>query len=100
MTALRLGTLLLALAVCCAGFYSKKGDVVVIDSSRYLDTIEQSNFLWLLEIYREGCGYCQQLTPHWQSVAGKLRRVRNITYDYNPLCWDVPALCAPATRLT
>lgn len=67
--------LLACIALASHGFYSKKGDVIVVDSPKYIESMEKSNFLWLVELYREGCGYCQQLTPHWNGVASKLRKV-------------------------
>ena len=34
-----------------------------------------SEFLWVVEFYREGCGYCQLLTPEWEKVAANLKHM-------------------------
>eukprot|EP00056_Hartaetosiga_gracilis_P006648 m.98544 g.98544 ORF g.98544 m.98544 type:complete len:556 (+) comp12522_c0_seq1:2487-4154(+) len=56
-------------------FYNKGTDVLLLDNVSYIPKIEKSKFLWVIEIYRLGCGYCQQLSPHYEKVAKKLRKL-------------------------
>ncbi len=56
-------------------FYEKGTDVVAIISAKALAKITDSPYLWIVELYREGCGYCQLLTPEYEKAAGKLRKL-------------------------
>jgi thioredoxin-related protein len=71
--------LLLALLLhVSAAFYSKGSNVVPITDAAGLKRLQRSNYLWILEFYREGCGYCVQAAPEYEKVmaATRLWRLR------------------------
>jgi hypothetical protein len=58
-----------------AAFYSKGSDVVPITDAAGLKRLQRSNYLWVLEFYREGCGYCVQAAPEFEKAATSLKRM-------------------------
>ena len=65
-------------------FYEFGSNVIKLgDEKQFKRDVLQSNFLWAVEFYREGCGYCQLLTPIWEKVAENLKNlVKNIRIVY------------------
>ena len=66
----RVALLVLLLHQASAAFYSKGSDVVAISDAAGLKRLQRSNYLWVLEFYREGCGYCVQAAPEYEKVRG------------------------------
>ena len=57
-------------------FYEFGSNVIKLgDEKQFKRDVLQSNFLWAVEFYREGCGYCQLLTPIWEKVAENLKNL-------------------------
>lgn len=48
-----------------------------------------SPYLWLVNICRTSCGFCQGLTPSWQALAHELRQEVQVAY------WDAELLGRP-----
>lgn len=46
-----------------------------MDSPDFAGKIARSDFLWIVELYRTGCGYCAELAPEYEKLAIKLKRV-------------------------
>ena len=58
--------------------------VIVLKTMKDVESISKSKFLWIIEFYREGCGYCQQLVPEYEKTA-KVYIDRRIFHAYmNP----------------
>ncbi len=70
----RLVLLVLALHAV-AGFYNKGSDVVLITDAAGVKRLQRSNYLWVLEFYREGCGYCVQAAPEYEKAATSMKRM-------------------------
>ncbi|KAK3238485.1 hypothetical protein CYMTET_51508 [Cymbomonas tetramitiformis] len=60
------------------GFYEKGSDVITLTKRNWKREVVESNFLHVVEFYREGCGYCQLLTPEWEKVAKNLKMLVRI----------------------
>lgn len=61
-------------------FYEYGSNVIKLkDESQFKRDVSQSNFLWAVEFYREGCGYCQLLTPIWEKVAENLKNLVKVS---------------------
>jgi len=59
-----------------SGFYERGSNVIAIkDEKQFKKEVLNSEFLWVVEFYREGCGYCQLLTPEWEKVAANLKHL-------------------------
>ena len=58
-----------------SAFYNKGSDVVSITDASGLKRLQRSNYLWVLEFYREGCGYCVQAAPEYEKAATSLKRM-------------------------
>ena len=71
----RVALLVLLLHQASAAFYSKGSDVVAISDAAGLKRLQRSNYLWVLEFYREGCGYCVQAAPEYEKAATSLKRM-------------------------
>ena len=71
---LRLALLVLLLHAVAA-FYNKGADVVSITNAAGVKRLQRSNYLWVLEFYREGCGYCVQAAPEYEKAATSLKRM-------------------------
>ena len=71
----RVVLLLMLLHQVAAAFYSKGSDVVPITDAAGLKRLQRSNYLWVLEFYREGCGYCVQAAPEFEKAATSLKRM-------------------------
>eukprot|EP00047_Mylnosiga_fluctuans_P013197 m.30035 g.30035 ORF g.30035 m.30035 type:complete len:358 (+) comp4736_c0_seq1:25-1098(+) len=56
-------------------FYERGSEVISLRSMKDVDAIAKSKFLWIVELYREGCGYCQQLTPEYEKTAKQLEKL-------------------------
>ena len=57
-------------------FYEFGSNVIKLnDEKQFKREVSESNFLWAVEFYREGCGYCQLLTPVWEKVAEHLKNM-------------------------
>ena len=57
-------------------FYEFGSNVIKInDEKQFKREVMESNYLWAVEFYREGCGYCQLLTPIWEKVAEHLKNL-------------------------
>jgi thiol-disulfide isomerase/thioredoxin len=57
-------------------FYEFGSNVFKInDEKQFKREVMESNYLWAVEFYREGCGYCQLLTPIWEKVAEHLKNL-------------------------
>ncbi|KAJ1486354.1 thioredoxin-like protein [Baffinella frigidus] len=68
--------LLLAAMHSAAGFYEKGSNVQDLKSKKeFRERVLESDHLWAVEFYREGCGYCQLLTPEWEKVAENLKHL-------------------------
>lgn len=69
------------LALWCVGgaaaFFEKGSDVVVFDTPTKWREHNPSNssFLWIVNFYREGCGFCVLLEPEMNKAASKLRKL-------------------------
>ena len=71
----RVALLIVLLHEASAAFYSKGSDVVAISDAAGLKRLQRSNYLWVLEFYREGCGYCVQAAPEYEKAATSLKRM-------------------------
>jgi thiol-disulfide isomerase/thioredoxin len=40
-----------------------------------LAQVLESEYLYVVEFYREGCGYCQLLTPIYEKLAGSMKHM-------------------------
>eukprot|EP00048_Salpingoeca_helianthica_P020673 m.7896 g.7896 ORF g.7896 m.7896 type:complete len:347 (+) comp5116_c0_seq1:101-1141(+) len=67
--------LLALLIVAASAFYERGSSVISLYSSKDLEAIANSKFLWIIELYREGCGYCQMLTPEYEKTAAALEKL-------------------------
>ncbi len=67
--------LLVLMLHAVAGFYSKGSDVVPITNAAGVKRLQRSNYLWVLEFYREGCGYCVQAAPEYEKAATSMKRM-------------------------
>eukprot|EP00976_Prorocentrum_cordatum_P073294 1181031-Prorocentrum_minimum.AAC.2 len=47
----------------CKGFYEKGSDVINLTPKNWETEVKLTHHLYVVEFYREGCGYCQLLTP-------------------------------------
>ena len=57
-------------------FYEFGSNVIKLnDEKQFKREVMESSFLWAIEFYREGCGYCQLLTPVWEKVAEHLKNL-------------------------
>ncbi len=57
-------------------FYEFGSNVIKLnDEKQFKREVMDSNYLWAIEFYREGCGYCQLLTPVWEKVAEHLKNL-------------------------
>ena len=57
-------------------FYEFGSNVIkLVDETQFKRDVLNSNYLWAVEFYREGCGYCQLLTPIWEKVAENLKHL-------------------------
>ncbi len=57
-------------------FYEFGSNVIKLnDEKQFKREVLESNYLWAVEFYREGCGYCQLLTPIWEKVAEHLKNM-------------------------
>jgi thiol-disulfide isomerase/thioredoxin len=57
-------------------FYEFGSNVIKLkDEKQFKREVLESNFLWAIEFYREGCGYCQLLTPVWEKVSENLKNL-------------------------
>jgi protein disulfide-isomerase A6 len=46
-----------------------------ITDANFQSKIGNSDELWLLEFYSNGCGHCRNLEPHWDKAAKILKGV-------------------------
>eukprot|EP00928_Gymnodinium_smaydae_P066420 TRINITY_DN49434_c0_g1_i1.p1 TRINITY_DN49434_c0_g1~~TRINITY_DN49434_c0_g1_i1.p1 ORF type:complete len:305 (-),score=83.38 TRINITY_DN49434_c0_g1_i1:57-971(-) len=59
-----------------AHFYESGSDVVVLKTKDdFRKKISNSSFLWFLQLYREGCGFCKLLEPEYERVAAELKHI-------------------------
>lgn len=40
--------------------------------------MEKSPYVWMIALYRDGCGYCELLKPEWESAAQKMRKMAGL----------------------
>ena len=61
-----------------SAFYEKGSDVVPLTKSSWKKNLLKQgsgDYLWVVEFYREGCGYCQLFTPEYEKAAGNLKNL-------------------------
>eukprot|EP00051_Salpingoeca_urceolata_P015931 m.208768 g.208768 ORF g.208768 m.208768 type:complete len:429 (+) comp18541_c0_seq2:1422-2708(+) len=68
-------SILVVMAGHSSAFYGRGSDVIQLKSQKDITALTNSKFAWFIELYREGCGYCQQLTPEYNKAATKLRKL-------------------------
>lgn len=57
-------------------FYESGSDVVALKTTKdFKDRVSNSSFLWVLELYREGCGFCALLHPEYDKAASDLKHL-------------------------
>lgn len=57
--------------------------VVPLPGLRHIrDAVDDSARLWLVNVCRTSCGFCQQLAPRWEQLARKLKHTAHVAY------WD------------
>jgi thioredoxin-like negative regulator of GroEL len=66
---------LLVMLQSASGFYGKGSNVVPITDVKGIQRIQRSHHLWVLEFYRESCGYCVQAAPEYEKAATSLKRM-------------------------
>ena len=70
-----------------AMYESAVSKVVKLTDSNFQKTVIQSDELWMVEFYSNGCGHCKNLEPHWDKAARILKGVVKlgaIDVDANP----------------
>mmetsp|Transcript_2108 Transcript_2108/g.4255 ORF Transcript_2108/g.4255 Transcript_2108/m.4255 type:complete len:284 (-) Transcript_2108:454-1305(-) len=63
------------LIVPCKSFYEKGSDVITLTKKNFDGEVHHTDMLYVVEFYREGCGYCQLLTPEYEKLAGSLKHM-------------------------
>ena len=59
--------------VCLGSLYSKGDDVVILTAANYDKAIVHADGVSMVEFYAPWCGHCKNLSPHYKTVAQKLK---------------------------
>lgn len=69
------------------------GLVEPLSTHNLSSVVENSPHLWLVNVCRNSCGFCQSLTPRWERVAESLRNEVHVGY------WDADQSVTPPALL-
>eukprot|EP00927_Polykrikos_kofoidii_P046119 TRINITY_DN40312_c0_g1_i1.p1 TRINITY_DN40312_c0_g1~~TRINITY_DN40312_c0_g1_i1.p1 ORF type:complete len:322 (+),score=54.45 TRINITY_DN40312_c0_g1_i1:60-968(+) len=59
-----------------SNFYEKGSDVVPLKTKAdFRKHVSNSSFLWVLQLYREGCGFCKLLEAEYERAATDLKHI-------------------------
>lgn len=58
---------------CLGSLYSKGDDVVILTAASYDKAIVHADGVSMVEFYAPWCGHCKNLSPHYKTVAQKLK---------------------------
>lgn len=59
-----------------AFFYERGSDVVPLRTTKeFKERVSNSSFLWVLQLYREGCGFCKLLEAEFEKVAADMKHI-------------------------
>ena len=58
---------------CLGSLYSKGDDVVILTAANYDKAIVHADGVSMVEFYAPWCGHCKNLSPHYKTVAQKLK---------------------------
>ena len=66
---------LLVFANVNAMYESSSSKVEKITDQNFKSKVKDSDEIWLIEFYSNGCGHCRNLEPHWDKAANILKGV-------------------------
>lgn len=58
-----------------AMYESSTSKVEKITDSNFKSKVKDSDEIWMVEFYSNGCGHCRNLEPHWDKAARTLKGV-------------------------
>lgn len=70
-----------------AMYETASSKVEKLTDSNFQKLVMNSDELWMVEFYSNGCGHCKNLEPHWDKAARMLKGVVKlgaIDVDQNP----------------
>ena len=76
-----------ALTGAQAMYDAASSKVELLTDSNFKKTVMNSDELWMVEFYSNGCGHCKSLEPHWDKAARILKgvvKVGAVDVDANP----------------
>lgn len=57
-------------------FYESGSDTVALKTTKdFKEKVSNSSFLWVLQLYRESCGFCALLNPEYDKAASDLKHL-------------------------
>ena len=66
---------LFVIASVNAMYESSTSKVEKITDSNFKSKVKDSDEIWMVEFYSNGCGHCRNLEPHWDKAARILKGV-------------------------
>jgi len=50
-------------------------EIVDFTKSSHIKKVTNSPYVWIVALYRDGCGYCELLKPEFEKASGKMRKM-------------------------